>query len=99
MFGILKPFLWHFGQLFFPQKGVGAFIRENTLYISLLHITQELLQLLNEFSFSYSFLLFFERHPQLVCEHVKELNYMCHTQKKNMSRQAWSMFEPNSDYI
>ena len=24
---------------FFPQKGVGAFIRENTLYISLLHFT------------------------------------------------------------
>ena len=38
MFGVLKPFLWHSGQLF-PQKGVGAFIKENTLYISLLHYT------------------------------------------------------------
>ena len=38
MFGVLKPF---YGILvsFFPQKGVGAFIRENTLYISLLHYT------------------------------------------------------------
>ena len=44
------------------------------------------------------FFFFFDRHPQLVCERVKELNYMCHTQK-NMSCQACSMFEPNSDYI
>ena len=38
MFGVLKPF---YGILvsFFPQKGVGAFIRENTLYISLLPYT------------------------------------------------------------
>ena len=65
---------------FFPQKGVGEFIRGNTLY----SITQELLQLLDEFSFSYLFLLFFDRHPQLVCERVKELNYMCHTQKEHV---------------
>ena len=38
MSGVLKPF---YGILvsFFPQKGEGAFIRENTLYISLLHYT------------------------------------------------------------
>ena len=34
----IKAILWHFGQLF-PQKGVEAFIRQNTLYISLLHYT------------------------------------------------------------
>ena len=34
----IKAILWHFGQLF-PTKGVGAFMRENTLYISLLHYT------------------------------------------------------------
>ena len=72
-----------FWSAFFPQKGVGAFIRENTLYISLLHYTG-ILQLLDEFSFSYLFLLFFDRHPQLVCEHVKELNYMCYTQKEHV---------------
>ena len=55
--------------------------------------------LLPEFSFSYLFLLFFDRHPQLVCERVKELNYMCHSHKKNMSCQACSMFELNSYYI
>ena len=38
-------------------------------------------------------------HPQLVCERVKELHYMCHSLKKNMSCQTCSMFEPNSDYI
>ena len=82
MFGVLKPF---YGILvsFFPQKGVGggAFIH----YTSRYSITQELLQLLDEFSFSYLFLFFFfffDRHPQLVYEHVKEPNYMCHTQKR-----------------
>ena len=35
MFGVVKPF-W---SAFSPQKGVGAFIRENTLYNSLLHYT------------------------------------------------------------
>ena len=99
MFGVLKPF---YGILvsFFPQKGVGAF-RENTLYLILSRysITQELLQRLPEFGFSYLFLSFFDRHARLVCECVKELKYMCHSHKKNMSCQVCSMFEPNSDYI
>ena len=60
---------------------MGAFIRENT---SLYSITQELLQLLAEFGFSDLFLVDFDRHPQLVCEYVKELNYMCHTQNEHV---------------
>ena len=44
---------------------------EKILYISRYSITQELLQRVDEFSFSYLFLLFFDRHPQLVCECVK----------------------------
>ena len=82
----------------FSHKKEWEHLLERILYTSRYSITQELLQLLDEFSFSYLFLLFFDRHPQLVCtcKHVNELNYMCHT-KKNMSRQVWSMFEPNSD--
>ena len=57
---------------------------ERILYTSPYSITQELLQLLDEFSFSYLFLLFIDRHLQLVCGRVKELNYMCHTQKEHV---------------
>ena len=57
---------------------------ERILYTSRYSITQELLQRLPEFGFSYLFLLFFDRHPQLVCE----LNYMCHSHKKNMPCQT-----------
>ena len=39
IFGVLKPFFYGILVSFFPQKGVGAFIRENTLYISLLYYT------------------------------------------------------------
>ena len=35
----IKAIFMAFWSSFFPQKGVGAFIRENTLYISLLHYT------------------------------------------------------------
>ena len=98
MFGVLNPFLWHFEQLF-PQKKEWGHLLERILCTSRYSITQELLQRLPEFGFSYLFMLFFGRHPQLVCECVKELNYMCHSHKKNMSCQACCMFEPNSDYI
>ena len=78
---VLKLFLWHFGQLFLTKRS-GGHLLERILYTSRYSITQELLQFLDEFNFSYLFLLFFDRHPQLVCEHVKELNYICHTQKE-----------------
>ena len=68
----------------FSHKKEWEHLLEKILYTSRYSITQELLQLLDEFSFSYLFLLFFDRHPQLVCEHVKELNYMCHTQKEHV---------------
>ena len=41
---------------------------------------------------------FFDSHSQLVCERVKELSYVCHSQKEVLC-QACSMFEPNADYI
>ena len=92
-------FQTNFGQLF-PTKKEWGHLLERILYTSRYSISHELLQCLDEFSFSYLFLLgFFDRHSQLVCERVKELNYMCHSHKKNMSCQACSMFEPNSDYI
>ena len=64
----------------FSHRKEWGHLLERILYTSRYSITQELLQLLDEFSFSYLFLLFFDRHPQLVCEHVKKLNCMCHTQ-------------------
>ena len=82
MFGVLKPFLWHFGQ-FFPTKRSGAFIRENTLYISLLHYTG-IIATSRRIQFQLPISVVFDRHPQLVCECVKELNYMCHTQKEHV---------------
>ena len=72
----IKAILWHFGQLF-PTKGEGGgHLLEKIHYTSRYSITQGLLQLLDEFSFSYLFLFFFDGHPQLVCERVKELNYI-----------------------
>ena len=68
----------------FSHKKEWRHLLERILYTSRYSITQELLQLLDEFSFSYLFLLFIDRHPQLVCERVKELNYMCHTQKEHV---------------
>ena len=60
---------------------------ERILYTSCYSITQELLQRLPEFGFSYLFLLFFDRHPQLVCERVKELNYSAiHTKRTCLAR-------------
>ena len=62
---------------------MGAFIRENTLYISLLHYTGVIAtSRLIQFQLPISGV--FDRHPQLVCERVKELNYMCHTQKEHV---------------
>ena len=100
MFGVLKPFaiFMAFWSAFSHKKEWGH-ILERILYTSRYSITQELLQSLPEFGFSYLFLLFFDKHPQLVCERVKKLNYMCHSHRKNMSCQVCSMFEPNSDYI
>ena len=95
MFGVLKPFLWHFG--FFPQKGVGAFIRENTLYISLLHYTGIIAtSRWIQFQLPIS-VVFWQASPVSVwaCEGA-ELHV---PHKKNMSCQACSMFEQNSDYI
>ena len=68
----------------FSHKKEWGHLLERIHSTSRYSITQELLQLLDEFSFSYLFLVFFDRHPQLVCEHVKGLNYMCHTQKENV---------------
>ena len=66
----------------FSNKKEWVHLLGRILYTTRYSIKQELLQLLDEFSFSYLILLFFDRHPQLVCEHVKKLNYMCHTQKR-----------------
>ena len=71
---------------------------ERIHYTSRYSITQELLQLLDEFSFSYLFLVFFDRHPQLMCEMWRSW-ITCVTHKKNMSCQVCFRFEPNSDYI
>ena len=79
MFGVFMAF-W---SAFSHQKETGHLL-ERIHYTSRYSITQELLQLLDEFSFSYLFLVFFDRHPQLVCERVIGLNYMCHTQKEHV---------------
>ena len=60
----------------FTHKKEWGHLLERIHYTSRYSIIQELLQLLDEFSFSYPFLLFFDRHPQLVCERVNELNCM-----------------------
>ena len=64
---------------------MGAFIRENTLYISLLYYTG-ITATSRWIQFQLPILLFFDRHPQLVCEHVKGLNYMCHTKRTCLAR-------------
>ena len=79
----IKAIFMAFWSAFSHKKDWGHLL-ERILYTPHYSITQELLQLLDEFSFSYLFLLFFDRHPQLVCEHVKELNYICHTQKEHV---------------
>ena len=100
VFGVLKPFLWHFGQLL-PTKrcrGGGAFIRENTLYISLLHYTGNIAtSRWIQFQLPIS-VVFWQASPVSVwaCEGA-EL-HVPHTQK-NMSCQSCSLFELNSDYI
>ena len=81
----IKAIFMAFWSAFSHKKEWGHLL-ERILYTSRYSITQELLQLLDEFSFSYLFLLFFDRHPQLVCEYVKELNYMCRTQKERLAR-------------
>ena len=73
----IKAIFMAFWSAFSHKKEWGHLL-ERMLYTYRYSITQELLQLLDEFSFSYLFLLFFDRHPQLVCEHVKELNYTVH---------------------
>ena len=62
--------------LAFSHKKEWGHLLERIHYTSRYSITQELLNLLEKFSFSYLFLLFFDRHPQLVYEHVKELKNM-----------------------
>ena len=79
----IKTIFMAFWSAFSHKKEWGHLL-ERIHYTSRYSITQELLQLLDEFSFSYLFLVFFDRHPQLVCERVKELNYMCHTQKEHV---------------
>ena len=85
----IKAIFMAFWSAFSHKKEWGHLL-ERILYTSRYSIIQELLQGLPEFGFTY-FCCFL-----LVCEHVKELNYMCHSHKKNMSCQACSMFEPNS---
>ena len=92
----IKAIFMAFWSAFFHKKEWG-YLLERIFYTSRYSITQELSQRLPEFGFSYLFLLFFDRHPQLVCERVKELNYMCHSHKKNMSCQDCSMFETISN--
>ena len=71
----------------FSHKKEWGHLLERILYTSRYSISQELLQLLDEFSFSYLFLLFFDRHPQLVCERVKELNlHVRHTNRTCLAR-------------
>ena len=65
----------------FSHKKEWGHLLERIHYTSRYSITQELLQLLDEFSFSYLFLLFFDRHPQLAYEgaelHVPHTKRTC----------------------
>ena len=81
----IKTIFMAFWSSFFHKKE-WRHLLERIHYTSHYSIIQELLQLLDEFSFSYLFLLFFDRHHQLVCERVKELNYMCHTKRTCLAR-------------
>ena len=64
------------------------FVTINTVnriqYSSCYSITQNLLQFLDELGFSDLFLVVFDRHPQLVCERVMKLKYVCHVQKEHV---------------
>ena len=62
----IKAIFMAFWSSFFPQKKEWGHLLERILYTCRYSITQELLQLLDEFSFSYLFLLFLDKHPQLV---------------------------------
>ena len=79
----IKTIFMAFWSTFSHKKEWGHLL-ERIHYTFRYSITQELLQLLAEFGFSDLFLVVFDRHPQLVCERVKELNYMCHTQKEHV---------------
>ena len=76
----IKAIFMAFWSAFSHKKEWGHLL-ERILYTSRYSITQELLQLLDEFSFSYLFLLFIGRHPQLVCEgaefHVPHTKRTC----------------------
>ena len=98
MFGVLKPFKWHFGQLFSYKKGVGAFIRENTLYISLLHYTG-IIATSRWIQFQLPISGVFLTGIPSKCVSVWRSWIICATHKKNMSCQVCCRFEPNSDYI
>ena len=76
----IKTIFMAFWSAFSYKKEWGHLLKEYIiqLYISLDYYTQELLQLLPKFGFSVVFWWVF----WLVCERVKELNYMCHTHKK-----------------
>ena len=79
----IKTIVMTFWSAFSHKKEWGHLL-ERIHYTSRYSVTQELLKLQDEFSFSYLLLLLFDRHPQLVCERVKELNYMSHTQKEHV---------------
>ena len=72
----IKAIFMAFWLAFSHEKEWGHLL-ERIHYTSRYSITQELLQL----SFSYLFLLFFDRHPQLVCEgaelHVPHTKRTC----------------------
>ena len=97
MFGVFKPYFYGILVSFFPQKGVWAFL-ERIYYTSRYSITEELLQLLDEFSFSYLFLVFLTGIPSYYLS-VWRSWITCATLKKNMSWRICYRFEPNSDYI
>ena len=79
----------------FSHKKEWGYLLERIHYTSCYSITQELLQLLDEFSFSYLFLCFLDRHPQLMCEGA-EL-HVPHTKSKCLARSVVGL-NP-SDYI
>ena len=98
VWGIIAIFMAFWSA--FSHKKEWGHLLERILYTFRYSITLELLQLLVEskkisndqeliqsdpiqFQLPIS-VVFFDRHPQLVCERVKELNYMCHTHKEHV---------------
>ena len=85
----------------FSHKKEWGHLLERILYTSSYSISQELLQLLDEFSFSYIFLLFFWQASPVsmwACEGA-EL-HVPHTKRTCLARHVvHCMFESNSDYI